>query len=165
MIADREGLTAVGRFGPLLRGFVQRCGGTIEEGDVLLTTDPRSCDGAVSHLDDRLVAMSILHDGRLVATVETAATPHARFVEPVVGRMLQDHAATRRPGGEAPLRVEGRSAPRLGPASFEDGRGEIPGPRASSARASTTCPHGSTVPCRMRRAAGPWGRTRPTSPG
>ena len=40
--------------------------GTIEEGDVLLTSDPYSCDGAISHANDWLVVMPIFVDGRVV---------------------------------------------------------------------------------------------------
>ena len=97
----------------------------------------RACAGRgasvvfVSHDIDEVRAITdratVLRDGRLVATVETAATPHSRFVELIVGRTLQDHASTPRPTGEALVRVEGLRAPRLGPVSFEIGRGEILG--------------------------------------
>ena len=40
---------------------------TIEEGDVLLTNDPYSCGGAISHLNDWLVMMPVFKDGRLIA--------------------------------------------------------------------------------------------------
>ena len=70
---------------------------------------------------------TILRDGRLVGTVETARTPHARFVELIVGRTLAAHAAAPRSRGEPLARIEGLAAPRLGPVSFEVGRGEILG--------------------------------------
>src|SRR6185369_15744339 len=40
--------------------------GTIEEGDVLLTSDPYACDAAISHANDWLVVMPIYHAGRVV---------------------------------------------------------------------------------------------------
>ena len=38
----------------------------MEEGDVLLTSDPYSCDAAISHANDWLVVMPIYHRGRVV---------------------------------------------------------------------------------------------------
>ncbi|MEM7566766.1 MAG: hydantoinase B/oxoprolinase family protein [Pseudomonadota bacterium] len=67
LIANQEGKMVVGQFGSFLYGFMQGYEGTIEEGDVFLTNDPYSCDGAVSHLNDWLVMMPIFHEGRLVS--------------------------------------------------------------------------------------------------
>ena len=39
---------------------------SIEEGDVIFTSDPYSCDGAISHANDWLVVMPIYVDGRVV---------------------------------------------------------------------------------------------------
>lgn len=54
-------------FGSFIHGFVQGYEGTIEEGDIFLTNDPYSCDGAVSHLNDWLTMMPIYHKGRIVS--------------------------------------------------------------------------------------------------
>ncbi len=67
MIANNEGKMVVGQFGSFIHGFVNSYDGDIEEGDVFLTNDPYSCNGAVSHLNDWLTLMPIFHDGRLVS--------------------------------------------------------------------------------------------------
>lgn len=67
MIANNEGKMVVGQFGSFIHGFCQGYEGTIEEGDVFLTNDPYSCNGAVSHLPDWLTLMPIFHDGRIVS--------------------------------------------------------------------------------------------------
>ncbi len=67
MIANNEGKMVVGQFGSFIHGFVQGYEGTIEEGDVFLTNDPYSCNGAVSHLNDWLTLMPVFHDGRIVS--------------------------------------------------------------------------------------------------
>jgi len=67
MIANQDGKMVVGQFGSFFHGFQQGYDGTIEEGDVFLTNDPYSCNGAVSHLNDWLTMMPIFIDGRVVA--------------------------------------------------------------------------------------------------
>ena len=67
MIANQEGKMVVGQFGSFLYGFMQGYEGTIEDGDIFITNDPYSCDGAVSHLNDWLLMMPIFDDGRLVS--------------------------------------------------------------------------------------------------
>lgn len=67
MIANQQGKMVVGQFGSFIHGFVEAYDGTIEEGDVFLTNDPYSCNGAVSHLNDWLAMKPIFHDGRLVS--------------------------------------------------------------------------------------------------
>jgi N-methylhydantoinase B len=67
LIADREGRMVVGQFGSFIDGFLNSYEGTIEEGDIFLTTDPYKCDGAISHTADWLVLQPIYYrDGRLV---------------------------------------------------------------------------------------------------
>jgi N-methylhydantoinase B len=67
LIADREGRMVVGQFGSFIDGFLKSYEGTIEEGDIFLTTDPYKCDGAISHTADWLVLQPIYYrDGRLV---------------------------------------------------------------------------------------------------
>lgn len=67
IISNSNGLMVVGQFGSFIHGFLEAYDGTIEEGDVFLTNDPYSCNGAISHLNDWLVLMPIFHDGRLAA--------------------------------------------------------------------------------------------------
>ena len=67
MIANSAGKMVVGQFGSFIWGFTQGYNGDIEEGDVFLTNDPYSCNGAVSHLNDWLTMKPIFRDGRLVA--------------------------------------------------------------------------------------------------
>jgi N-methylhydantoinase B len=67
MIANNDGKMVVGQFGSFIHGFIQGFDGEIEEGDIFLTNDPYSCNGAVSHLPDWLTLMPIFHHGRLVS--------------------------------------------------------------------------------------------------
>ena len=67
MIANQDGKMVVGQFGSFIWGFTQAYDGTIEEGDVFLTSDPYSCRGAISHLNDWLTIMPIFRNGRLIA--------------------------------------------------------------------------------------------------
>ena len=66
MIANQEGKMVVGQFGSFIHGFLEAYDGDIEEGDIFLTNDPYSCNGAVSHLPDWLVLMPVYKDGRLL---------------------------------------------------------------------------------------------------
>ncbi len=67
MIANPDGKMVVGQFGSFIHGFTQGFDGDIEDGDIFLTNDPYSCQGAVSHLNDWLTLMPIFRDGRLIA--------------------------------------------------------------------------------------------------
>ena len=67
MIANLEGKMVVGQFGSFIHGFKEAYNGTIEEGDMFLTTDPYACNGAVSHANDWLLLRPIFKDGRLIA--------------------------------------------------------------------------------------------------
>ncbi len=67
MIANEEGKMVVGQFGSFLYGFINGYDGTIEDGDIFITNDPYSCNGAVSHLNDWLMMMPIFHDGKLIS--------------------------------------------------------------------------------------------------
>ncbi|MEU8246099.1 hydantoinase B/oxoprolinase family protein [Nonomuraea sp. NPDC048916] len=66
LIGDPAGRMVVGQFGLSIPALLDRFDGTIEEGDVLLTSDPYSCDGAISHANDWLVVMPIYVGGRVV---------------------------------------------------------------------------------------------------
>ena len=67
MIANLEGKMVVGQFGSFIHGFKEAYDGTIEEGDLFLTTDPYSCNGAISHVNDWLLLLPIFKNGRLIA--------------------------------------------------------------------------------------------------
>ncbi len=67
LIANRDGKMVVGQFGSFIHGFMAAYDGTIEEGDIFLTTDPYACNGAISHANDWLVLLPIFKDGRLIA--------------------------------------------------------------------------------------------------
>ena len=67
MIANRDGKMVVGQFGSFIHGFLSAYDGTIEDGDVFLTSDPYSCSGAVSHANDWLVLMPIYTNGRVIS--------------------------------------------------------------------------------------------------
>ena len=67
MIANLEGKMVVGQFGSFIWGFMQGYDGTVEEGDVFLTNDPYSVNGAISHQNDWLMLMPVYKDGRIIA--------------------------------------------------------------------------------------------------
>jgi N-methylhydantoinase B len=67
LIADPAGKMIVGQFGSFIDGFLRGFDGTIEEGDMILLSDPYSCEGAVSHSNDWLVLLPVFRSGRLVA--------------------------------------------------------------------------------------------------
>ena len=67
LIENRDGKMVVGQFGSFIHGFSAGHEGTVEEGDIFLTSDPYSCAGAISHANDWLVLMPIFRDGRLLA--------------------------------------------------------------------------------------------------
>ncbi|WP_256840534.1 hydantoinase B/oxoprolinase family protein [Ornithinimicrobium faecis] len=66
LIGDPEGKMVVGQFGLSIPDFLDNFDGTIEEGDVLLTSDPYSCGAAISHANDWLIVMPIFFEGRIV---------------------------------------------------------------------------------------------------
>ncbi len=67
LIADHKGRMIVGQFGSFIDGFLKVYTGTLEEGDMILLSDPYSCDGAVSHSNDWLILLPIFRSGRLIA--------------------------------------------------------------------------------------------------
>lgn len=66
LIGDPDGKMMVGQFGLSIPAFLEGFHDTIEEGDVLLTSDPYACDAAISHANDWLVVAPIYHRGRVV---------------------------------------------------------------------------------------------------
>jgi N-methylhydantoinase B len=67
MIANREGKMVVGQFGSFIHGFLSAYDGTIEDGDIFMTNDPYSCNGAISHANDWLLLKPIYKNGRIIA--------------------------------------------------------------------------------------------------
>ena len=52
MIADAAGKMIVGQFGSFIDGFLRGFDDTLEDGDLILLSDPYSCEGAISHSND-----------------------------------------------------------------------------------------------------------------
>lgn len=67
MIANLEGKMVVGQFGSFINSFINGYDGTIEDGDIFMTSDPYSVAGAISHANDWLMLMPVYKDGRLIA--------------------------------------------------------------------------------------------------
>jgi hypothetical protein len=67
MIANPGGQMVVGQFGSFIHGLMKNYTKPIEDGDIILLSDPYSCEGAMSHANDWLVVQPIFHGGsRLV---------------------------------------------------------------------------------------------------
>jgi len=66
MITDPKGRMVVGQFGSYISEMMASWDETIEEGDVVLTSDPYKCGGAISHINDWLVLVPIFFEGELV---------------------------------------------------------------------------------------------------
>lgn len=66
LLADPDGKMIVGQFGLSIPSFLEGYDGEINEGDVLLTSDPYSCGGAISHANDWLVVTPIYYEGRVI---------------------------------------------------------------------------------------------------
>jgi N-methylhydantoinase B len=67
LIADHKGRMIVGQFGSYIGPFLDGYDGTVEEGDMIMLSDPYSVGGAVSHCNDWLVLLPVFKDGRLLA--------------------------------------------------------------------------------------------------
>ena len=67
LIADHKGRMIVGQFGSYIGPFLEGYDGTIEEGDMIMLSDPYSVGGAISHSNDWLVLLPVFKDGRLLA--------------------------------------------------------------------------------------------------
>ncbi|MGI9498840.1 MAG: ATP-binding cassette domain-containing protein, partial [Geminicoccaceae bacterium] len=70
-----------------------------------------------------------LRDGRLVDVIDTGNTPHAGFVERIIGRHLESYDGHARPLNAAELRVRvtDLAGPGVGPLSFDMKAGEVLG--------------------------------------
>jgi N-methylhydantoinase B len=66
LIADPSGKMVVGQFGLSIPDFLAGFDGDIGEGDIMLTSDPYACAGAISHANDWLVVLPIFVEQRVV---------------------------------------------------------------------------------------------------
>ncbi|ACT59191.1 hydantoinase B/oxoprolinase family protein [Hirschia baltica] len=67
LIADHKGRMIVGQFGSYIGAFLDGYDGTVEDGDLIMLSDPYSVSGAISHSNDWLVLLPVFKDGRLIA--------------------------------------------------------------------------------------------------
>jgi N-methylhydantoinase B len=67
MICNARGQMIVGQFGSYIPEVIDRFGGDINPGDVVLLNDPYICKGSISHCNDWLVIVPIFHAGEHVA--------------------------------------------------------------------------------------------------
>jgi len=66
MITDPLGRMVVGQFGSYISEMMDAYDEPIEPGDVICTTDPYKCGGAISHVNDFLVCVPLFFEGELV---------------------------------------------------------------------------------------------------
>ncbi len=66
MICHPDGRMVVGQFGSYINGFLANWKRGVNEGDIFLVSDPYSCGGAISHINDWMVLMPIFYNGELV---------------------------------------------------------------------------------------------------
>ncbi len=66
MITDPKGRMVVGQFGSYIAQMMEEYDEVIEPGDVILTSDPYKCGGAISHVNDFLICVPLFHEGELV---------------------------------------------------------------------------------------------------
>jgi N-methylhydantoinase B/oxoprolinase/acetone carboxylase alpha subunit len=62
MICNQRGQMVVGQFGSYIPEVIDRFGGDIGPGDVILLNDPYLCRGSISHCNDWLVIVPIFHE-------------------------------------------------------------------------------------------------------
>ena len=67
MICNARGQMVVGQFGSYIPEVIDRFGGEVAEGDVILLNDPYLCKGSISHCNDWLVILPVFFEGRRVA--------------------------------------------------------------------------------------------------
>ena len=66
LVCHPDGRMVVGQFGSYVDDFLAHYSGTIEPGDIYLTSDPYKVVGAISHANDWLVLMPIFQEKELV---------------------------------------------------------------------------------------------------
>ena len=98
LIADPDGQDGRRPVRPVHPGLPRPAStATIEEGDVLLTSDPYACGAAISHANDWLVVMPIFHDGpdrrlgrRCSGTCPTSAARRRRRCRPTPRTIFEE---------------------------------------------------------------------------
>jgi N-methylhydantoinase B len=66
MITDPNGRMVVGQFGSYISEMLQTFREPILPGDVIMTSDPYKCGGAISHINDWLVCLPLFWDSELI---------------------------------------------------------------------------------------------------
>jgi N-methylhydantoinase B len=66
MICDADGKMLVGQFGSYIPGLLRDFDEDIEEGDVIMISDPYKCGGAISHINDHLILVPIFYEGKRI---------------------------------------------------------------------------------------------------
>ncbi|MEE2839926.1 MAG: hydantoinase B/oxoprolinase family protein [Acidobacteriota bacterium] len=66
MLTDPRGRMVVGQFGSYISEMMESFDQTVNPGDVILTSDPYHCGGAISHINDWLVLVPIFYQDELV---------------------------------------------------------------------------------------------------
>jgi N-methylhydantoinase B len=66
MLTDPQGRMIVGQFGSYISEMMENFEQEIEPGDVILTSDPYQCGGAVSHINDWLVLVPIFFKDEVI---------------------------------------------------------------------------------------------------
>ncbi|MET0246388.1 MAG: hydantoinase B/oxoprolinase family protein [Sphingomonas sp.] len=92
LIADHQGRMIVGQFGSYIGPFLEGFDGTIEDGDMILLSDPYSVGGAISHSNDWLVLLPVFKDGRLIAY--TSMFGHQSDIGGMVAGSMPIHATS-----------------------------------------------------------------------
>ncbi len=67
MITDPNGRMVVGQFGSYIAEMMNEYKHPVRQGDVLLTSDPYLCGGAISHVNDWLVLVPVFFEGELIS--------------------------------------------------------------------------------------------------
>lgn len=66
MITNPEGKMVVGNFGSHVPEVISQFPEGVHEGDVIFLSDPYSCGGSISHVNDWMVIVPIFHEERIV---------------------------------------------------------------------------------------------------
>ncbi|KAK8081971.1 hydantoin utilization protein A [Apiospora saccharicola] len=69
VVTNEKGQMLVGQFGSFIGQFLrgwEKVGGTINEGDIFITNDPYSTEGAISHLNDVIILLPIYYKREIV---------------------------------------------------------------------------------------------------
>lgn len=66
MITDAQGRMVVGNFGSHVPEVVNQFKEGIFEGDVIFVSDPYSCGGSISHINDWMIILPIFYDGSII---------------------------------------------------------------------------------------------------